>query len=58
MSGPDDDLKAELPVELASTQRSLGVTTIYVTHSRSEAAALAHRVAFMKDGCVIQVGAA
>ena len=54
MSSLDDDLKAELLIELASLQRSLGVTTIYVTHSRSEAATLAHRVAFMSDGCVVR----
>ena len=54
MSSLDDDLKAELLIELASLQRSLGVTTIYVTHSRREAATLAHRVAFMSDGCVVR----
>ena len=55
MSSLDDDLKAELLIELASLQRSLGVTTIYVTHGRSEAAALAHRIAFMSDGCVVRM---
>jgi ABC-type Fe3+/spermidine/putrescine transport system ATPase subunit len=55
MSSLDDDLKAELLIELASLQRSLGVTTIYVTHGRSEAATLAHRVAFMSDGCVLRM---
>lgn len=55
MSSLDDDLKAELLIELASLQRSLGVTTIYVTHGRSEAATLAHRIAFMSDGCVVRM---
>lgn len=56
MSSLDDELKAELLMELASLQRSLGVTTIYVTHSRSEAATLVHRVAFMSDGRIVRTG--
>ena len=56
MSSLDDDLKAELLIELASLQQSLGVTTIYVTHDRREAASLAHRVAFMSDGRVVGTG--
>lgn len=54
LSSLDEDLKAELLIELASLQRSLRVTTIYVTHSRSEAATLAHRIAFMSDGRIVQ----
>ncbi len=54
MSSLDDELKAELLIELASLQRSLGVTTIYVTHSRSEAVTLAHRIAFMSDGRIVR----
>jgi ABC-type Fe3+/spermidine/putrescine transport system ATPase subunit len=57
MSSLDDDLKAELLIELASLQRSLGVTTIYVTHGRSEAATLAHRIAFMSDGRIVRTSA-
>jgi ABC-type Fe3+/spermidine/putrescine transport system ATPase subunit len=56
ISSLDDELKSELLIELASLQRSLGVTTIYVTHSRSEAATLAHRIAFMKDGRIVRTG--
>ena len=54
MSSLDDDLKAELLIQLKSLHRSLGVTTIYVTHGRSEAATLARRIAFMSDGCVVR----
>ncbi len=54
MSNLDDDLKAELLNELASLQQSLGIATIYVTHGRREAATLAHRVAFMSDGCLVR----
>jgi ABC-type Fe3+/spermidine/putrescine transport system ATPase subunit len=55
MSNLDDDLKAELLIELASLQRSLGVTTMYVTHGRSEAATLAQRIVFMREGCVVRM---
>ncbi len=58
MSSLDDDLKAELLIELASLQRSLGVTTIYVTHSRSEAATLAHYICFMSDGRIVRTSTA
>src|SRR6266498_3801755 len=50
MSSLDANLKAELLNELASLQRSLGVTAIYVTHNEEEAAALATRIALMTDG--------
>jgi ABC-type Fe3+/spermidine/putrescine transport system ATPase subunit len=50
MSSLDPNLKAELLNELASLQRSLGVTAIYVTHNEDEAVALATRKAVMADG--------
>jgi ABC-type Fe3+/spermidine/putrescine transport system ATPase subunit len=56
MSSLDADLKEELIREFAALQQSLGVTTVYVTHDRAEAARLAHRVALMRDGRVEQVG--
>jgi ABC-type sugar transport system ATPase subunit len=33
-------------------QRNLAVTTIYVTHDRAEAKALAHRAVLMDNGCI------
>lgn len=50
MSSLDPSLKADLLNELASLQRSLGVTAIYVTHNEDEAATLATRIALMTDG--------
>ena len=50
MSSLDSDLKSVLLGELASMQRSLGITTIYVTHDQDEAAVLAHRVVSMRAG--------
>jgi ABC-type Fe3+/spermidine/putrescine transport system ATPase subunit len=49
MSSLDSDLKAALLHELATLQKALRITTVYVTHNREEAAALAHRVVSM-DG--------
>jgi len=55
MSSLDESLKADLLSEFAALQRSLGITTIYVTHNRSEIAALACETAWMIEGR-IQIG--
>lgn len=51
-SNLDSDLKAGLLSELSLLQQKLGVTTIYVTHDRYEAALLAKRVILMRNGRV------
>ncbi len=57
---PLSNLDAKLRVEargfLKYLQNEIGVTTIYVTHDQAEAMALAHRVAIMDRGKVVQVG--
>src|SRR5512142_3215287 len=57
---PLSNLDAKLRVEargfLKYLQHEIGVTTIYVTHDQAEAMALAHRMAIMDRGKVIQVG--
>jgi ABC-type sugar transport system ATPase subunit len=55
MSSLDEGLKADLLSEFAALQRSLGITTIYVTRNRSEIAALACETAWMIEGR-IQMG--
>jgi iron(III) transport system ATP-binding protein len=52
MSSLDSDLKASLLRELATLQKALKITTVYVTHNREEAAALAHRVVSINAGRV------
>ena len=52
MSSIDSDLKADLLHELASLQEALNIPTVYVTHNREEAAALADRVLSMNGGRV------
>src|ERR1700712_4911106 len=42
--------------QIASLQRRLGVTTVYVTHDQVEAMTMGDRVAVLKDGLLMQVG--
>ena len=51
----DSELRAHLRQELASLQRSLGVTSVYVTHDRDDAAAIADRVLSMRAGTLITI---
>lgn len=57
LSNLDARLRAEMRDELRDLHRALGVTAIYVTHDREEALTLADRIAIMRDGAAIQVGA-
>lgn len=50
LSSLDADLRAALRSELRRLQRELGLTSIYVTHDREDAAALADRVIAMRAG--------
>src|SRR4029079_13413435 len=45
----------QMRAEIASLQRELGVTTIYVTHDQIEALTMGDRVAVLKDGVLQQV---
>jgi ABC-type Fe3+/spermidine/putrescine transport system ATPase subunit len=56
MSSLDTDLKQELRDELANLQSQLGLTTLYVTHDRTEIVSVAHRVALMRHGKLEAVG--
>jgi ABC-type Fe3+/spermidine/putrescine transport system ATPase subunit len=51
-SNLDTDLRVVLRQELASLQRQLALTTIYVTHDPADAAALADRTVVMRDGTI------
>jgi ABC-type Fe3+/spermidine/putrescine transport system ATPase subunit len=52
----DKKLREEMQTELKGLQRTLGVTTLYVTHDQQEALTLSDRVAIMNAGDVVQVG--
>lgn len=48
----DDETKTEMYTLLRSVQQLTGVTTLHVTHSLTEAKALADRILLLKDGVV------
>lgn len=52
----DENLRVEIRTLVRVLQRKLGITTIFVTHDRAEAAAMAHRIAFLHDGRIAQCG--
>jgi multiple sugar transport system ATP-binding protein len=56
LSNLDAKLRLETRVELRKLQRSLGVTTVYVTHDQEEAMAIADRMAVFMEGKIAQVG--
>jgi len=58
MSALDHNTRLELQAELARVHRELGLTTLHVTHSREEAAALGDHVAIMLGGRIVQRGTA
>ena len=55
LSSLDAELRAELRSELARLQRALRLTTVYVTHDREDAAALADCVIDMRAGRILAV---
>ena len=52
----DAKLRAHMRGELKHLQRSLGTTTIYVTHDQLEALSMADRIAVMHEGVLQQLG--
>jgi putative spermidine/putrescine transport system ATP-binding protein len=55
-SALDKNLRAAMQVELREIQRTLGLTTIFVTHDQSEALSLSDRMAVMSEGKIRQLG--
>ena len=55
LSNLDAKLRGHMRVELKHMQNTLGITTIYVTHDQIEAMTLAHRVALLEDGKLMQL---
>src|SRR6187455_2233959 len=55
LSNLDAKLRGHMRAELKHMQHSLGITTIYVTHDQVEAMTLAHRVALLEDGKLMQL---
>lgn len=57
-SNLDAKLRDSTGQELRHIQRSLGLTSIFVTHDQSEAMAIADRIAVMNNGVIEQLGSA
>ncbi|MFC7639938.1 ABC transporter ATP-binding protein [Streptosporangium lutulentum] len=56
LSNLDAGMRTELRMEISSLVRSLGVTTVYVTHDQVEALTLADRIAIMNRGVLQDLG--
>lgn len=56
LSNLDATLRAEMRGLIRSLQRSLGITTIFVTHDQQEAVVLADQIALILDGRLQQFG--
>jgi multiple sugar transport system ATP-binding protein len=54
LSNLDAKLRVQTRTQIASLQRRLGVTTVYVTHDQIEAMTMGDRVCVLKDGILQQ----
>jgi len=56
LSALDAKIRVELRLEIRHIQKTMGITTIYVTHDQEEALVLSDRVVVMSQGHIEQVG--
>jgi multiple sugar transport system ATP-binding protein len=56
LSNLDASLRNRMRFEFAALHKTLGTTTVYVTHDQVEAMTLADRIVVMRDGRIEQVG--
>src|ERR1700736_3608721 len=56
LSALDAKIRVSLREEIRSLQRSLGITTIYVTHDQEEALSMSDRIVVMNEGRIEQIG--
>ena len=56
LSNLDAKLREEMQIELRQIQRTVGTTTLLVTHDQAEAMALSDRIVVMNAGRVEQIG--
>jgi sn-glycerol 3-phosphate transport system ATP-binding protein len=57
LSNLDAKLRVQMRLEIKDLQRTLGITSLYVTHDQVEAMTLADRMIVMNDGRADQIGA-
>ena len=56
LSALDKQMREEMKFWIKDIQKSIGITTIYVTHDQSEALTMSDRIAVMNQGKMLQVG--
>jgi spermidine/putrescine ABC transporter ATP-binding subunit len=56
LSNLDRQLREEMRVELKTLQRTLGLTSLYVTHDQEEALSVSDRIVVMGKGEIQQIG--
>ena len=56
LSNLDAKLRVQMRTQVSRIQKSLGTTTLYVTHDQTEAMTLGDRVVVMRGGVIQQVG--
>ncbi|MCL4764980.1 MAG: ABC transporter ATP-binding protein [Hyphomicrobiaceae bacterium] len=57
LSNLDAALRDQMRAELLNIQRTLGITSVYVTHDQGEALSMSDRIALMSQGRLIEVAA-
>lgn len=58
LSNLDAKLRVNTRLEIRRLQKSLGMTSVYVTHDQEEAMAISDRIAIMNQGKIMQIGSA
>ena len=56
LSNLDAKLRVEMRAAIKNIQRSVGITTVYVTHDQEEAMAISDRIAVMNAGVIQHIG--
>lgn len=56
LSALDKKMREEMKVWIKDMQKSIGITTLYVTHDQGEALTMSDRIAVMNAGEVLQIG--
>ena len=56
LSALDARIRVSLRAEIRAIQRTLGITTVYVTHDQEEALSLSDRIVVMSEGRIEQIG--
>src|SRR6202007_2375000 len=56
LSNLDTKIREAVRHEIKTLQRSLGITTVHVTHDREEAMVMADRIVILDKGRIAQIG--